>query len=454
MEDDLQVETESEREVSLKSTENLNRNIYRYGVASNSFEIYNNFVMSQNILNTVQSQSHMQHQYPSPPPIPTTPLPPPTPTPPPPPSIPSPPLLTPLPPPPPTPPPPTAPQVQLQAAQESQHIQNATNILRPGGNDGQSLVCKIGNPLVILIVNGLYTHHEWENLDGVEDDLNSMIQLWGGMFQYENIYVLSCLNHRNDINNSFGQYYLANGEYFGKYLDVMIELIKNENRGYDGLIFYYSGHGDIDCHDQRFIILSDGTRYAISDIADKFNGHNCVQLLGMPKLMIFDCCVGAEYAVMIRNSRNDRNGHSGSSRCHYDDVNCAIQHDNPHVSKQSFNNNNIINMYDDAYHPYAGFAFVFSNYVGYTINETSNGGHLTNAIYTVFQQYRTRKSLRDLIVYIRSETAKNAGPGELNKSSAQLVDFHEASTQFVYFTFGFGNNYICWNGIMQLSVKK
>ena len=85
----------------------------------------------------------------------------------------------------------------------------------------------------------------------------------------------------------------------------------------------------VTCHNQRCIILSDGTRYSISDIANKFNGDNCVQLLGMTKLMIFDCCAGVKYAVMIGNTRNSRNNRN---------------HNDANVLKRSFNNN-MINMY-------------------------------------------------------------------------------------------------------------
>ena len=321
------------------------------------------------------------------------------------------------------------------------------------------------NPYVLIIGNEFYNDPKqvWRSLNGVICDVANMDYLWRDVYGYHNTKILFSPRKRNKsefeqlcqrgdntqcyyteyFENNFknGYYDLKNRQSFISFLDIVVEKI-NRNPEYDGLILHYSGHGI-----HKSIILGDATKDSIAEIEDKFNGYNCKQLLGKPKLMIFDCCVGSKYAQMIKGEGDEDEEKEKekilnfNNRSVLNNKNCVNYMGNPVPKPRG------CGMYGDSdiegwHHPYEGFAFIFSNSRRYTINDGANGGYLTNAIYKILTeeaQWVSQAptdheliSLRDLIVDIRNETANYAGKGS-NKTSAQLVDFHETLPYHTYF---------------------
>ena len=184
----------------------------------------------------------------------------------------------------------------------------------------------------------------------------------------------------------------------------------------DGLIFYYSGHGIKDK-----IVLSNGSYFEIQNIVDTFDGKECVQLRNKPKIMIYDCCRGGNVSQTYSTVNNN---------------------DNNNTKVQKTRGNESDAWYNNMHHVNSGFATIFSNPVGYSVNDTALGGNLTRAISTVFKDPKSieQESLRDLIIDIRKLTKINAGKGDENLNwSAQLPDFHETLEYKVYFTINSNN---------------
>ena len=305
---------------------------------------------------------------------------------------------------------------------------------------------KIQNPYVLAI--GIEKYNDkaklkgYRSLDGVKHDLYGMIHLWRDIYGYNNIGILFAPNvknnndydadtvknnnnNNNNDNNHNGKTMEKLEDYIGqkdtyfagdevlcdrqKFSDNLIQIrsIMNQNFKIDGLIFYYSGHGI-----ENKIILSNGHSFPIREIVDIFDGKNCVQLRNKPKIMILDCCRGKNVAQLqaVDNNNNDNN---------------TINH----IPKLRGNEL----WYDNMHHVNSGLATIFSNFSGYGINDFDNGGCLTRAIETIFQNPNLIKnqSLRDLIVIIRHLTKRYAGNEEY--ISSQLVDFHETLEYKVYF---------------------
>ena len=190
-----------------------------------------------------------------------------------------------------------------------------------------------------------------------------------------------------------------------------IRSIIDLNEKNDGLIFYYSGHGQ-----NRRIILSNGKSVLIENIIDIFDGEKCDQLRNKPKIMIYDSCRGNGIAETLIDKR-------------YND-NTGMMNSKPPKTRGK------TEWYDERHHKNSGFATIFSNFAGDSINDSSIGGCMTRAIEQVFENPKDidNYSLQDLIIPIRKVTKINAGRGNKQfKCSAQLVDFHEAMEYKVYF---------------------
>ena len=325
----------------------------------------------------------------------------------------------------------------------------------------------IRKPHIIIIGNENYDvawrlNTGWKNLNGVTSDVYLKLELWYKIYGYNNISVIfSPRDHTNnesekrkkelcDIFNYPREFFdknfkgveiLNNSNNFQEKLQRIVDKIEN-NKDCDSLIIDYSGHGM-----NRCLILGNGKEYPISNIEDMFYGENCQQLIDKPKIMIFDCCCGVKYAQMIESRigiNGMRNGNTrGQDRNSYYGSNVNYNYSRVETNL-NFNESRLDISLDRLYHPYSGFAFLFSNHSKYTINDDSNGGHLTRAIFKVLANLQRKdmgncnvncnNSLRNMVVDIRKQAIKNAGKGdEKTQKSAQLVIFQEALQYFVYF---------------------
>ena len=251
-----------------------------------------------------------------------------------------------------------------------------------------------------------------------------MVHLWYDIYKYKDISIVLLPNNNNNNNNNTidkiaSKLELAKSkEYFKNSKDILsnraslkrylekIRGIININETNDGLILYYSGHGNKDG-----IILPNGDIYTTQHIMKVFDGEKSSYLINKPKIMIYDCCRGKNIAQSIK------------------DVNpIATNLVKPQKTRGDW--------YDEYYHKNSGFATIFANFTGDKVNDSEYGGCLTRAIEQVFEDPNQILTfpLRDLILGIRQLTKENAGKG--NKKyhcSAQLVDFHEAMEYNVYF---------------------
>ena len=71
--------------------------------------------------------------------------------------------------------------------------------------------------------------------------------------------------------------------------NLLINYEKDDDKYYDGLLFFVSTHGDID----NIILTSDEEELNLNEyIIEPFDNSNCQQLVCKPKLFICDCCRG------------------------------------------------------------------------------------------------------------------------------------------------------------------
>ena len=280
------------------------------------------------------------------------------------------------------------------------------------------------NPFVVLI--GIEDYDKDKTgltpLDGVTNDIYRMAHLWCDIYKYKNMSIALLPNHNNSNTNSmktglesakYKQYFnfplknaksqdiLSSFASLKRYLGKIASTI-NLNEDIDGLIFYYSGHGDKDG-----IILPNANkeRYIWSHLMKIFDGDKCNTLINKPKIMIYDCCRGGNIAQTIKSVK--------PQKARGDD-----------------------DWYDEYYHKNSGFATIFANFTGDKVNDQKCGGSLTRSIEQVFENPNqiSTFSLRDLILGIRELTKRKAGKGNKpERSGAQLVDFHEAMEYNVYF---------------------
>ena len=322
------------------------------------------------------------------------------------------------------------------------------------------------NPLVLVIGNEFYNDatQTWQSLRGVVVDVTKMDFLWSGLYEYntnilfsprernkeeiDELYrrgIGSAKYDRNFFRHGISKKCLSNFREFDLYLDNIVEKMSSK---YDGLILCYSGHGI-----NGNIILANGDEYPIysrkrskypaiytnigddkkyTGIEDKF-GDNCGQLVGKPKIMIFDCCVGEEPAVMRRQESDHK--------INYSNRRVLIDHQRVNTLNIGYPRANPGREFARSFHSDSGFGFIFANSTKFTINDDPNGGHLTNSVCQVLMDQAQRifesngthsgEPLRDLILHIRRETKNKAGSG-----CPQLVVFSEALEYRLYFGIG------------------
>ena len=207
--------------------------------------------------------------------------------------------------------------------------------------------------------------------------------------------------------NQTSENILKDAKSFQDYLKQKIRGIIDVNAENDGLIFYYSGHGEKDV-----IILGNDEKCAIKqNIMNIFSGEECIHLRGKPKIAIFDCCRGKDISQTYQVEEKDD------------------EKENTHMKLRG-------NWYDSMSHSHADMAIIFSNFEGFVVNDSDYGGCLTRAIEKVFEKPELIQSLslHDLIFDIRKQTKINAGTGNKDyKWSPQTVDFHETLDSKVYF---------------------
>ena len=266
-----------------------------------------------------------------------------------------------------------------------------------------------------IVINGIsdYSKAEpkgvWQNLDGVIVDIKNIINLWHDIYGYNNMTV-SLHNYTQQKNNntisdsvSYAPLAMADSNSYNDFL-VGIRLKIDSNKCYDGLIYYYSGHGVT-----NGIILENGEKFSIKRIFQTFNGTQCVLLRDKPKIMIFDSCRGRQVAGTY-------------------DVQPTVVTKGPNNPRNAW--------IDSKFHANAGLATIFSNFEDYSINDSDYGGCLTRAICKVFNnpQKIVNHSLRDLIVALRRQTKIYSGRGNVKEgASSELVDFHETLEYKLYF---------------------
>ena len=186
---------------------------------------------------------------------------------------------------------------------------------------------------------------------------------------------------------------LSNEREFNHFLNKIRTKIENKN--YDGLIFYFSGHGENDK-----IILRDGSSFDIKQkIAYKFTNKECSKLTDKPKIMIFDACRHVE----VKSSKTSKTSTMRSRK-------------------------NKLNKL----HTYKGFVFLYANFENYDVADLRHGGIFTQAIFSVFEYPEKIKNtkLNDLKLEICKEIEKL---GKVRKLS-QAPTFEDAGrTKAIYF---------------------
>ena len=290
----------------------------------------------------------------------------------------------------------------------------------------------VENPFIIIIGICDYSNSRQkgnemhsQDLNGVFIDVKKMYYLWNNIYNYnknKKSIKIVCNFDDNDskqtqsnseTNNICSQLEEESNKILNdkqEFLDFLTECrsIINYEKCYDSLILIYSGHGTKDK-----IILANGDLVELDEIYDVFNGKECKQLRNRLKLLIMDCCRGGQFAKLQEKVSEEKET---------DEKESLQMKGNP---------------VDNKYHPYAGFATIFSNWINYLSGTHSkNGSYLIQSIYKTFENpdLASKHSLRDLIIPIRKQTKQLAGIGvEKFRKPAQCVDFHESLEFKVYF---------------------
>lgn len=329
---------------------------------------------------------------------------------------------------------------QEQAQHQHQHVHSRLNFnYNPPCMDidemieqeltvaASSVNFNVKNPKVVVIGIENYdvayrrTNGRWRSVRGVRADVRNKQKLWVDMYGYRGTQIVHSSAH-----DDMASEHVKNAITFRKFLYGIVFELSKKSEEFDGLILDFSCHGINGC-----IILGDGTEFAISEIEDIFSGIACKEFVNKPKIMIFDCCVGEEFAEMIRIPYVSRNGYN----CNYNGIDGngrgAITRGRERYNfyhKVGTKNKHIVY---ESFHPYSNFVFIFSNHHRYTINDSVYGGCLSRALCKVLTHVKDKNiiiTLRDLIVCVRRITELYAGEGnEAKNLSAQLVDFHERS---------------------------
>ena len=273
---------------------------------------------------------------------------------------------------------------------------------------------RLSNPYVAVCGIENYSQSKpdgiWPNLAGVGVDVQSMASLWKTVYNYKNVCIAfessdekGQETQNNQISNTNA---MTNEQDFHDFLvDIRVQI--DSKKCNDGLIFYYSGHGAKDA-----IILQDGDKYKIPNIIEVFNGKNCIFLRNKPKIMIFDCCRGLQFAQSYEfKSNNNQDGKTATLK-------------GPKNPKNSWINRE--------YHANSGLAIIYGNPINYSIADSDYGGCLTRSICKLFEKPKdiSKYSLRDLIIAIRRQTKIYSGHGI---APTQLVDFNDTLEYKVYF---------------------
>ena len=106
-----------------------------------------------------------------------------------------------------------------------------------------------------------------------------MVDLWANIYSYNNI---KCINNElghGGWGHTFGE--------LNRWLNDKRNQIESGTESWDGLLFFFSGHGD-----QNKLTCADGVDLEIEDIVRKFNKNNVTVLEGLPKIMYIDACRG------------------------------------------------------------------------------------------------------------------------------------------------------------------
>ena len=258
------------------------------------------------------------------------------------------------------------------------------------------------NPFVVLIAIEDYKSRDLKDLRGVRDDLSDVAHLWKDIYGYD-VSIVCSLKEVSDIYKKYGKNLgypdyddnknnaikackkiLSNKQEFNDYLIKIRTKIQTSN--YDGLIFYYSGHGE-----NAEIILRNGSNFNIKKrIANIFRNDQCTKLRGKPQILFFDTC-------RLPKSENEREEANHRSR-------------RGGIKK--------------LIHPYSGFTFIYANYEGYSVEDFRTGGIFTQAVRNVFEKPEKikDKSLHELILDIRKETDRLTE----KRNVCQLVTFEDA----------------------------
>ena len=105
---------------------------------------------------------------------------------------------------------------------------------------------------------------------------------------------------------NYNDIFELDGDKFGTVNKSFLEFFLRPARQYlnnikknDGLLFFYSGHGDYDS-----ICLPNNENYKWKFIFDWFNGNdsNCPSLNDKPKIFVIDSCRGRNLARSVSNS--------------------------------------------------------------------------------------------------------------------------------------------------------
>ena len=147
---------------------------------------------------------------------------------------------------------------------------------------------RLSNPLVLVVcVCDKYVGQAW--LPGTDKDVTHIREICR-LLNYKDI------RQANDAKVS-RIYQHTNKKFLEGFLRPARQHINN-SRKHDGLIFFYSGHGDKDS-----LIFPGGESYKWQFLFDFFNGKdsNCPALNDKPKLFILDNCRGRNVSHSVQH---------------------------------------------------------------------------------------------------------------------------------------------------------
>ena len=268
----------------------------------------------------------------------------------------------------------------------------------------------ISNPLVVIL--GIGEYDGMPNLIGITKDYQNMIIIFNKLFKYDILYKLSNNKYNNNksqgnVKDSFKLKWSCNE--IDEFIDDIKELLGNDDKKYDSLLFIISCHGEA----EGLILDSECEEYSLFALYSEFNGIQLADFAHCPKLFMVDACRGrmkspkvpVSYKLDVKLQElmvypkgiSDKSKFKPSGN---DDIDDSKYNKQSQLSEQKIN-----------IHSEANFFFVYANPEGYAAFDGGNkGGYLIQAIYKVFKKKEIlSKNLDSIILHVAEKVKQLVG---------------------------------------------